>query len=38
LLAEADQQGKRIASLTDEAREALQDQLFLFFAREDVPS
>jgi len=38
LLVEADRQGKRIASLTDDAREALQDQLFLFFAREDVPS
>jgi len=38
LLVEADRLGKRVASLTQDAREAPQDQLFLFFAREDVPS
>lgn len=38
LLVAADGQSDRVASLSDEAREALQDQLFLFFAREEVPS
>jgi len=38
LLVQADREGRRAISLTEQAREALQDHLFLFFAREDVPS